>query len=294
MAGHAFIDGGPLELIVKDAPNAPGDMLIVDADFGSIRITTHEGYRAPLLWLQERKSEITDARFVAVPLFQTGVLLGFDAENRQVVWVQSGKPPVDALLALLATGVAVKADAIAEQVFPDADQASSKVAAWLLRDKFLDPYAAAVAGYFMVRFNKFDLLRDWSRNLADYFPYMSDGCIIEGWRRLIVRGAGANPPWPQWRLNNPPPASPLNPQPNTERSNDPIADAAQRFLEAHARGLPTFHYGLEKHLEGLMFCFDRTEDPALKEKLEGAIDDISSAAQRAYSSAGLTTIASIS
>jgi len=293
IAEHVTIDPN-IGLTVRHFTSVPGEVLTVEAN--DPRIQVAEGYRAPLLWLQERKSDVAEARFIAVPLFTFGVSLGFDADNRQVVLVESGNDGLDALMALLSSGVPVKADAVAEQVFASDGPGFHdgmdpfELAYQLMKDKFLDPYAASVAGYFMIRFNKFDLLRDWSRNLADYFPLMSDGCIIEGWRRLIVRGDGANPPWPEWRLRMPPPVSPLVPEPNARRSDDPVTDAANRFLEAHARGLPNFHYGLMKLLEGLIFCFDRTKDAALKDRLTGAIDDISAASRRAYSSAGLTTI----
>jgi hypothetical protein len=48
----------------------------------------------------------------------------------------------------------------------------------MLQMKGSDPYAATVAAYLLLRLERFDLLHDWPRNLANLFPSLPDGCII--------------------------------------------------------------------------------------------------------------------
>jgi hypothetical protein len=47
-----------------------------------------------------------------------------------------------------------------------------------LQSKMRDPFAAAVAGYLLLRLERYDLMHDWAKNLAEWFPHMSDGCVI--------------------------------------------------------------------------------------------------------------------
>lgn len=56
-----------------------------------------------------------------------------------------------------------------------------------LAAKRQDPVAATVAAYLLLRLERFDLLHDWARNLANWFPQMSDGAII--WAcQLLAQG----------------------------------------------------------------------------------------------------------
>jgi hypothetical protein len=54
----------------------------------------------------------------------------------------------------------------------------AKQAEHMLQMKGSDPYAATVAAYLLLRLERFDLLHDWPRNLANLFPSLPDGCII--------------------------------------------------------------------------------------------------------------------
>lgn len=48
----------------------------------------------------------------------------------------------------------------------------------MLRFKMSDPYAATVSAYLLLRLERYDLMHDWPRNLANYFDNLPDGNII--------------------------------------------------------------------------------------------------------------------
>jgi hypothetical protein len=58
----------------------------------------------------------------------------------------------------------------------------------LLRHKERNPFAAAVGAYLLLRLYRFDLLCEWTMNLADWFPEVSDGNIIWGWQQIQQQG----------------------------------------------------------------------------------------------------------
>jgi len=82
-----------------------------------------------------------------------------------------------------------------------------------LQSKVRDPFAATVAGYLLLRLGRFDLMRDWARNLANWFP-MADGSII--WAAQCV----------------------------ADRDNLDLNEARKYFLRAVERGLPVYTEGL--------------------------------------------------
>jgi hypothetical protein len=47
-----------------------------------------------------------------------------------------------------------------------------------LQSKMRDPFSAALAGYVLLRLERYDMMHDWARNLADWFPDLSDGCVL--------------------------------------------------------------------------------------------------------------------
>lgn len=51
-----------------------------------------------------------------------------------------------------------------------------------------DPFAAAVGAYLLLRLKRFDSMRTWAKNLADWFPDMSDGCVIWALQALQEHG----------------------------------------------------------------------------------------------------------
>ena len=58
----------------------------------------------------------------------------------------------------------------------------------LLEAKMNDPFAATIGAYLLLRLRRFDLMRDWTRNLADRFPEIVDGAIIRAWHLIHAKG----------------------------------------------------------------------------------------------------------
>jgi hypothetical protein len=91
----------------------------------------------------------------------------------------------------------------------------------MVLSKQRDPYAAAVGGYLLLRLKRFDVMRDWARNLADWFDFMSDGCVIWAWQLA---------------------------------AQDPKrkSEIEAYLLAAAARGLPVFSEGARMLVDGLL------------------------------------------
>jgi hypothetical protein len=103
----------------------------------------------------------------------------------------------------------------AEAMAPWADQAGL-----MLHAKGENPYAAAVGAYLLLRLERYDLMRDWARNLANWFPFLPDGCVIWAWQSI------------------------------RERSDE--EEATKYLLEAAKRGLPLYTEGLRLLSQGLL------------------------------------------
>jgi hypothetical protein len=58
----------------------------------------------------------------------------------------------------------------------------------LLEDKTSDPFGAAVGAYLLLRLQRFDLLRTWARNLAEWFPHLADGNVAWAWQQILTHG----------------------------------------------------------------------------------------------------------
>lgn len=71
----------------------------------------------------------------------------------------------------------------AEPMAEWADQAEEQ-----LQAKMRDPFAAAVGAYLLLRLKRYDSMRTWARNLADWFEHMSDGCVIWALQALQQHG----------------------------------------------------------------------------------------------------------
>jgi hypothetical protein len=240
------------------------------------------------------------ALVLALPLFHRGVEIdlrdGLPVDLKPTDDEQSG---LASLLDTLAADVPLDPDAVSRSSLGGLDNGErnedlgeeqlDSVAFRLLRDKFFDPYAAALAGHFLLRFHNFDRVSSWTRNLADYFPYLSDGCVLEGWRRLLG-GRKSNTRWPDWRIARPPPPGPRNPEPNAPRPGDPIEDAARRFAEATARGRPVFYYGISRLMDGLYFCLDRLGEGELKQRMRADIETVSAWRRGCFSLGGVTAL----
>ena len=101
----------------------------------------------------------------------------------------------------------------------------------MLEDKSIDPWAAAVGAYLLLRLRRFDLLHTWARNLADRFSF-ADGCIIWASQAIIERKDGS--------------------------------EASKYLLEAVKRGLPVYTEGLKLLSQGLRLIGEPGQE-ALKE-----------------------------
>jgi hypothetical protein len=100
-----------------------------------------------------------------------------------------------------------------------------------LADKLRSPLAATVASLLLLRAWRHDLLHDWARNLATFFPDRPDGCVV--WAEQVLR---------------------------TQKSPD---NAVKWVLELQTRGLPRTIEGLghaarQVH-ELLQFAFPRRD-----------------------------------
>lgn len=89
----------------------------------------------------------------------------------------------------------------------------------MLLYKMQDPYAAAVGAYLLLRLERFELMHDWARNLANMFSFLADGCVIWAWQAF--------------------------------RQHGDVDQAAKYLLQAVDRGLPVHTEGLRLLVEGL-------------------------------------------
>ena len=97
------------------------------------------------------------------------------------VRLTTSEPTADTILGYLQRGDLYSAEAMAEWC----DEAQD-----MLMSKMADPYAAAVGGYLLLKLKRFDKMRDWARNLAEYFPFLSDGSII--WATQLIQQQPSN------------------------------------------------------------------------------------------------------
>lgn len=58
----------------------------------------------------------------------------------------------------------------------------------LLEVKISNPFAATIGAYLLLRLRRFDLMHDWTRNLADRFPEIVDGAVIRAWHLIHAKG----------------------------------------------------------------------------------------------------------
>jgi hypothetical protein len=105
----------------------------------------------------------------------------------------------------------------------------------MLEGKMRDPYAAAVGGYLLLKLRRFDLLRNWVRNLANWFPFLPDGCVLWAWQQIHQ-----------------------NPS-NENEIRSYLLQAASRGESDITRGLPIYSQGLRLLLDGLSMLPDDGE-----------------------------------
>lgn len=126
------------------------------------------------------------------------------------VRLESTQPAADTVLTYLRRGDFTAAAAMEKWVDESED---------LLRRKMSDPYAAVVAAYLLLRLGRTDVMRDWTRNLAQAFPFLPDGCVL--WASQMMK------------------------------DTDMDGDIREQLLEAMARGLPVYSEGLRLLIDAL-------------------------------------------
>lgn len=85
-------------------------------------------------------------------------------------------PQIEVLLGYLETGQLEQAHVIGGGVVAAAVQ--------LFASKMARPEGAAVAGYYLLRIDEADRVRDWPDNFANWFPWLPDAHIIRAWTLL--------------------------------------------------------------------------------------------------------------
>jgi len=117
-----------------------------------------------------------------------------------------------AILRLIMSGDIERAKTLAEHI---------RFAEQLLYDKIENPSYAALGGYFLLLTNAMEQLHHWPRNLANWFEWFPDGCIIYATQLM--------------------------------RSENPNVEEIERMLiQAYQRGIPLYTEGLRLLHDGLM------------------------------------------
>jgi hypothetical protein len=127
------------------------------------------------------------------------------------VRVATREPIADAIMNYLQRGDLYSAESMGEWI-PSAET--------MLEKKMNDPHAAAVGAYLLLRLKQFDRLHNWAKNLANWFEFLPDGCVIWAWQRIF----------------------------QAPRERDQI----EKYLfKAASRGLPFYTEGLRLLIDGL-------------------------------------------
>jgi len=157
------------------------------------------------------------------------------------VRLATSQPIADTILSYLERGDLYAAEAMVRWVEEAHD---------LLGGKMQDPYAAAVGAYLLLRLRRFDLLRKWARNLANWIEFLPDGCVIWAWQQIYE-----------------------NPS-NENVIRNYLLKAASRGESDATRGLPIYSQGLRLLLDGLSMLPndpEATEAAARLRRTSGAI-----------------------
>ncbi len=105
-------------------------------------------------------------------------LSGRSKSQRLRISLRSHSPHADAILGYLARGDMYAATALAEWT----DEAEQLV----YRDES-DPYSGVVGAYLLLRLRDFGRMRDWVRQIAEQFDFLSDGSILWAWQLVHMK-----------------------------------------------------------------------------------------------------------
>jgi len=143
------------------------DGITASRDDNAVRYRFASGQQSNVLQLGGRSIAW---RFVTLPAAPVvDVTVSPRGENDLAVEVTTDSAEAEALLGYLRTGAVEGADVTAES---------------LLRQKRRDPIAAAIGGYYLLRTASLDRLSAWGRNLSQWFPWLPDGAVINGWQHI--------------------------------------------------------------------------------------------------------------
>ena len=151
-------------------------------------------------------------------------------QNDLDVKLTTGSAEAEALLGYLRTGAVDGADVTAES---------------LLLQKRRDPIAAAIGGYYLLRTANLDRLSAWGPNLSQWFPWLADGAVINGWQHIHA---------------------------GREHRGDPerhFTEARQQLIQATRRGVPVYTEGLRLLVDGLRLV--RGDSEAEDAELDAAL-----------------------
>ena len=188
-------------------------------------------------------------RFVSLPAAPVvDVTVSPRGENDLAVEVTTDSAEAEALLGYLRTGAVEGADVTAES---------------LLRQKRRDPIAAAIGGYYLLRTANLDRLSAWGPNLSQWFPWLPDGAVINGWQHIHA---------------------------GREHRGDPdrhFGAARRQLIQAAQRGVPVYTEGLRLLVDGLRLL--REDAEAEDAELDAALTFIEPFAMAADWSAATVT-----
>lgn len=168
---------------------------------------------ASMLRLEQSNGEALHVRLPA-NLREVRARIDYLMEERALLFsirLSSREPAADAALNYIQKGDLYSAESMTEWIDEMED---------MLFHKVEDPYAAAIGSYLLLRLGRYDRMHDWPRNLADWFDFLPDGCVI----------------WAQQLMH-------LAPD-----KQDEIRDYLLKTVE---RGLPVYTEGLRILLDGL-------------------------------------------
>jgi hypothetical protein len=153
------------------------------------------------------------------------------------VIVSSENLHLQSLLTLIQEGKASASNSLVEQ---------AGLAERFLFEKYEDPAAATIGGYFLLKVNDLSRLHNWADNLANRFEWLPDGAIIHAWQLIA-----------QYRSE-------------TSRSTRLLDQAQDRLMQAIDRGFPLYTEGLRLLREGLLFFnqYRESKDPAIEQAIE--------------------------
>lgn len=141
--------------------------------------------------------------------------------------------------------------------FRDAEQ--------LMREKGADYASAAIGGYYLLRFRKFEFLHNWTINLANWFPEMADGAIIHAWFMLNLENGRISEATLADR--------------NNYENHEYLSGQGFRYwlLKAAKRGIPVYSEGIRLLYEGLtqLMYHEKGKDPPVaiaRKKVKGYLD----------------------